>query len=92
MKTLLMMHDYRKTIAIAKELNIAKEDYRYIHSNTSPKDILDSNSIRGEIFDRIIYDRRPSDDALAYLSLVLRDGAIITNYTHYKLTKILKEL
>lgn len=92
MFTLIITHDYRRAKDIAIEFKISKREYRYLPSGISPKDILTHKSVMGWLFDRVIYDSRPSNEGLAYLSMSMRDGAIITNYNNYKLKLTLEKL
>ena len=92
MRTLLIFRDFRRALEVAKEFNLTKNEFRYMPSGISSENVMNHDSIRGEIFSRVIYDRRPSDRAMVYLSISMRDGAIMTNYNHYKLTRLLREL
>ena len=92
MFTLIICRDYRRSKDIANEFDIDQNSYRYLPSGISTKDILNHRGVMGNAFDRIIYDKKPSDDALAYLSISMRDGAIMTNYNNYKLSRILRQL
>ena len=92
MRTLLIFRNYRRAQEVAKEFNLTKNEFRYMPSGISSEDVMNHDSTRGEIFSRVIYDRKPSDKAMAYLSICMRDGAIMTNYTHYRLTRLLRKL
>lgn len=92
MFTLIICRDYRRARDIAIEFDIDKNYYRYLPSGISVKDIITHKGVMGHSFDRVIYDQKPSDEALAYLSISMRDGAIMTNYNNYKLTRTLRQL
>ena len=90
--TLIICNDYRRAEYIAEEFNISKKEYRYLSSGTSSKDVMNASSVCGYTFDRMIYDFRPSNRTLAYLSINMREGATITNYNNYKLKLTLGKL
>lgn len=93
MYTLIIARNYARARDISRVMNIPKNYYRYLCSGTSAKDIMNSTSIKGFRFDRVVYDgEKPNDEFLAYLSISMRDGAILTNFRYYLLQKTLNNL